>query len=274
MLAGIMAGTGWGSMGGIKKKKKKSHWNPADYVALPSFSLSLSLLITLQQTLWLAGTLQLSCCPIQDHEIVKKLQREWWNKYVSIWSTTALTWQLLLSRFLFVLLATNIKEASWKLKATERDFAQLGRSPWQTQSQGNRTAVVTQKPGWHKSFAASWAPLIPLLWCFKSAPLPVQNGDKSATVSLWCVEPTPWAHLFIKEIKDCVIYHYCSAYTTFRTLDLFVYSATYDYVIALTRGGGELEHGEKNKEAELRLFSQCLLDRNSLSFNSHLSKQS
>lgn len=95
--------------------------------------------------LWLTGTLQVSHYPIQDREIVKKLQRELWNKYSSIWSTTALTWQLLLSKLLFILLAMNIKEASWKLQAAERDFEQLERSPWQTQSQGSQRAMVTQK---------------------------------------------------------------------------------------------------------------------------------
>lgn len=109
-------------------RHEKSHWNPGDYVALSSFLLSLLLLTALQQTLWLTATLQLSYCPIQNREMVKKLQKEWWNKHPSIWSTTALTWQLLLSRLFFILLATNIKEASWKLKAAER-LCTAGKEP-------------------------------------------------------------------------------------------------------------------------------------------------
>lgn len=147
VLSGIMAG--------IReyRRHEKPHWNLADLVALSSFSPPLFLLIALQQMLWLTGTHQLSCYPTQDREIVKKLQRELGNKYSSIWSTTALTWQLLLSKLLFILLAMNIKEveASWKLKAAERDFAQLERSPWQTQSQGNQRAMVAQKSVWNMS---------------------------------------------------------------------------------------------------------------------------
>lgn len=152
-------------MAGIREygRHEKPHWNLADFVALSSSSPPLLLLIALQQMLWLTGTHQLSCYPIQDREIVKKLQRELWNKYFPIWSTTALTWQLLLSRLLFILLAMNIKEASWKLKAAERDFAQLERSPWQTQAQGNQRAMTAQKSGWYMSCTAL---PIPLLWSF------------------------------------------------------------------------------------------------------------
>lgn len=82
-------------------------------------------------------------------------------------------------------------------------------------------------------------------------------------------------HICLSKQLKTVICHYCSVYTTFRTLGPFVYSAPYDYVIALMWGGWrEPELGEESKEAELHLFSQFLLDINSLKFNPHPSKQS
>lgn len=162
VLTGITARTMQGSMEGMK--------NPIErQVIMVLYLLFLFLCLS-----WLPFSKR---CDWQVHcsfpaalsrtvKLWKKLQREWWNKYLSIWSTTALTGQLLLSRLPFVLLATNLKGASWKLKAAERHFAQLGRSPWQTQAQRNQIAWPAQNPGWHKSCMASWAPLTPLLWSF------------------------------------------------------------------------------------------------------------